>query len=302
VKRWSRYVLLASLAFLAVALYKADYLVIPRVYSIPALFAALACVLAGSIADALAWRKILEKSGFPVSVTESIAGVGLSVFAKYIPGKVWALMGRAAVVAERRSYSLAQVASASFTWQIVMIWLGVIFGAGGLVLLRAPAVWGWLVLVMWLALTAVLFSNAAQFTASGLYKRIFSRDISFPRMASRDLFISLPWFFVTWGVYSLGFYLLVSGLFSSRVPLSTGLGFPLSLTVGIIAFFAPGGLGVREGVLVGYLVLAGLPVQEATAISIAARLWVFVGEALIFLVGLSLGYFLKRKPPRRAGA
>jgi len=52
-----------------------------------------------------------------------------------------------------------------------------------------------------------------------------------------------------------------------------------------MAFIAPGGLGVREGVMVGYLTLAGLPIAEAVTIAGASRLWFLVGEAFIFTVG-----------------
>jgi uncharacterized membrane protein YbhN (UPF0104 family) len=297
VKRWSRYLVIASIAFLAVALYKADYLAVPHVYSVAALAMALVCLLASSVADAFAWRAILVRSGFPAGIYECVTAIGLSAFAKYIPGKVWALMGRAAYLAERRSYSLAQITAVTFSWQFTMLWLGLVFGAIGLVLLRAPMVWGTLVLVMWLALTAVVFSNATQTLAAHAFKKILGRQIEFRRTPSRDILASLPWFFVTWGLLSCGFYFLVTGLSSESVPLATGLGFPLSLTLGLIAFFTPGGLGVREGVIVGYLSLAGLPVPEATAVSIAARLWFLAGEVLIFLVGIAMNAVFR--PPRR---
>jgi hypothetical protein len=43
---------------------------------------------------------------------------------------------------------------------------------------------------------------------------------------------------------------------------------------------------VREGVLVGILVACGLETAQAVTVSVAARLWFLVGEALFFLAGV----------------
>ena len=297
-KRWFRYLLLASFGFLAVALYKADYLAVPRIHSAAALAVSILCLVAGSLADTLSWRSILARSGFPAGLFECLAAVGLSSFAKYIPGKVWAAMGRAAYVAERRSYSLAHLTSVSFTWQLTVLWFGLLFGGAGLLLLRAPVVWGLVVLAMWGTLTSIIFSNAAQVIAARAYKKLRSRPIEFPRTPPSGIFLSAPWFLALWLIYSAGFHLLVVSLTAGHVSAGTGLGFPLALTAGLLAFIAPGGLGVREGVMVGYLVLAGLPVAEATAVSIAARLWFLAGEVLTFLLGLVVSSRLKRNAKR----
>jgi uncharacterized membrane protein YbhN (UPF0104 family) len=301
-KKAFRYLLLASFVFLAIALYKADYLAVPRVHSAAALALSIAALVAGSLADTLSWRSILARSGFPAGFAECLAAVGLSSFAKYIPGKVWAAMGRAAFVSERRSYSLAHLTSVSFTWQLTVLWFGLIFGGAGLVLLRAPLVWGLVVLAMWVALTAVIFSNAAQAVAARVYRKLRSRKIEFPKTPPLAILAAAPWFLLLWAMYTGGFHLLVTGLTPERVAAGTGLGFPLALTAGLLAFIAPGGLGVREGVMVGYLVLAGLPVAEATAVSIAARLWFLAGEVLTFALGLAVSSALRRKTVHRMGA
>jgi uncharacterized membrane protein YbhN (UPF0104 family) len=66
---------------------------------------------------------------------------------------------------------------------------------------------------------------------------------------------------------------------------AVGAGFPLAASLGVLALVAPGGLGVREGVIVAYLGLAGIPAMEATTISIASRLWFLGGELIFFAAG-----------------
>ena len=98
---------------------------------------------------------------------------------------------------------------------------------------------------------------------------------------------------------SIAFHLLVVALAPNPVPLGVGFGFPLTITLGVFAAFAPGGIGVREGVMVGYLALAGIPPHAAAAISIAARIWFILGELFMFVVGLAASAWVKRTAARR---
>lgn len=299
-KHWFRYLLYASLLFFAVALYKANYLVLPRIYSPAALAGSIALLFLGLFCDPISWRAILRRSGHPAGFRECFAAVGLSMFAKYIPGKIWAIVGRAGYVAEKRSYSLGTLTSVTVTWQLILLWLGLVFGACGLVLLDKILVWGWPILFLWLGLTAVIFGDAAQALARRAYKKVLGRQITIPRLSIRSTAAAMPWFVLMWLFVSGGFYLLVVGLSPHHVPFSVGLGFPMTVTLGVFAVFAPAGIGVREGAMVGYLALAGFSTQEAAAVSITARLWYLLGEVFMFVIGLAANAAVKRAQKTRA--
>ena len=126
-------------------------------------------------------------------------------------------------------------------------------------------------------------------------KRTLKKEISIPKLSLQSTVAVLPWFILTWLLWSIGFFLLVASLVPDKISPAVGLGFPLAGTLGIMAIIAPGGLGVREGVMVGYLNLAGLSLPEATTISITARLWFLIGEIFIFIVGIILDRHLKRR-------
>lgn len=300
VKHWFRYLLYASLLFLAVALYKANYLVLPRIYSPSALAGSIALLFLGMFCEPISWKAILDKSGHPAGFRECFAAVGLSMFAKYIPGKIWAIVGRAGYVAEKRSHSLGALTSITVTWQFILLWVGLVFGACGLMLLGKILLWGWPILFLWLGLTTVIFSDAAQSLARRAYKKVLGREIAIPRLSIRSTVAALPWFVLMWLFLSGGFYLLVVGLSPHHVPLSVGLGFPMTVTLGVFAVFAPAGIGVREGAMVGYLALAGFPTQDAAAVSITARLWYLLGEVFMFVVGLAANAAVKRAEITRA--
>ena len=69
------------------------------------------------------------------------------------------------------------------------------------------------------------------------------------------------------------------------MPPIVALAFPLATTAGIVALPLPGGLGLREGILVGLLAIVGFSVSDATAYAIVARLWFLLGETFMFVVG-----------------
>ena len=98
----------------------------------------------------------------------------------------------------------------------------------------------------------------------------------------------IPFFFFTWIFWCIGFYFFVSSIVDDVIFPYIGLGFSLATTLGVVAVIAPGGIGVREGVLVGFLTLSGMTVENATTVSVASRLWYLCGEIFIFL----LGYFI----------
>jgi uncharacterized membrane protein YbhN (UPF0104 family) len=298
-KSWFRYLMYASIVFLAAALYKTDYIAIPQIHSPAALAGSFAFLFLGFLCDPVSWKFLLEKSGYPAPHRECFAAVGLYVFTKYIPGKIWTIVGRSGYLADRHPYPMSALTSMTVLWQLICVWLGVIFGAIGLTLLGKILVWGWPILILWLVLTIVVFSDAAQTLARRVYKRVFRREITIPTLSARLTVLSLPWFVVMWLCLSIAFHLLVVALAPNPVPLGVGFGFPLTITLGVFAAFAPGGIGVREGVMVGYLALAGIPPHAAAAISIAARIWFILGELFMFVVGLAASAWVKRTAARR---
>ncbi len=123
----------------------------------------------------------------------------------------------------------------------------------------------------------------------------FKKKITISRIPLKSFFYVLPWIILYWVIISISFYMFTASLSTLNIPLFIGFGFPLAGTLGIMAVIVPGGLGVRESVLVGYLNLAGLSLPEATTISITARLWFLIGEIFIFIVGIILDRHLKKR-------
>jgi hypothetical protein len=273
------------LVFLAVALYNANFLKVPKIFSISSLIASFIFLFAGFIINAITWQKVLKESNYSVDLSSCIAGVGLSIFGKYIPGKIWMVMGRAAYITETFHHSLGTLSAVSLNAQFIAIWFGLVFGVIGLFLLGGFHLWGWLILFLWVGLAVIIFSELAHEHAERAIKSLLRKDITLPRFTIKSTISVMPWFVSYWGFWSFGFYLLVTSLIKMDVPWGVGFGFPLAGTLGIMTLISPGGLGTREAVLVGYLNLAGIPVVDATTIAVASRLWFLGGEIFIFILG-----------------
>lgn len=280
-----KYLVYLSFVFLIVALHNADYLRVPQIFSAPILLVSFIFLFAGFIINSVYWKEILQKTNCRVSLSECVAGIGLSIFGKYIPGKIWTIVGPAAYVAKKSQYSLGKLSAISLCAQFITLWIGLIFGSIGLFLLGGLRIWGWLILFLWLGLTVVIFSKLVHGSAERLIRTVLRKDIQLPRLTIKSTLSLMPWFVIYWVVLSIGFYMLVVSLTEREVPWSVGLGFSLAGTLGTMALITPGGLGTREGVMVGYLILAGIPVPEATTIAVASRLWFLLGEVFIFTAG-----------------
>ncbi len=283
-----KYFVYISLLFLAVVLYHTNFLKVPKAISLPAILASFIFLFLGFISGAVAWKKILEKSNYHVNLNECLAGTGLSIFGKYIPGKIWIVVGRAAYIAEKSDYSLGKLSAISLNAQFIDLWTGLIFGTIGVFFIGGFHIWGLLTLFMLLGLTVIIFSKVVHSAIESILHTVLRKDIKIPNLTIKSTVSVMPWFTMTWVFWSIGFYILVVSLTTNDVPWSVGLGFPLAGTLGVMALITPGGLGAREGVMVGYLTFAGIPVTEATTIAVASRLWFLLGEIFIFILGWAL--------------
>jgi uncharacterized membrane protein YbhN (UPF0104 family) len=287
-KNWFRYIFYASLIFLVIALVRADYLVIPRVYDPLKLSLSLLLLFAGFLLNALSWSRVLRQTPCRVDDREGIASHGLAIFGKYIPGKFWVIMGRAEYLAKRTGHSRKDLGSLSLDAQFIALWAALLLGTIGMISVKGFNLYGISVLSLFLLLSLVIFTPLFHRMAEWLLSRILRKQVKVPQLSPQLVIRSMAWYLLSWLCWSLAFWFLASSLVQGPLPVSTAFAFALGGSIGILSIFAPGGLGVREGILIAYLSLAGIAVQDATTIAVASRLWFLSGEVFIFLVALAI--------------
>ena len=273
-----------SLGFLIFALVKADFLVIPTFHRPWALLVSFLFLFIGIISDAWSWKAILNSSNFKVDYKSAYVSSGMSIFTKYIPGKIWVILGRATFIAEKYNYKNVETSTASLQGQLLSLWCGTLMALISLIGFNIPAIKMWLIalILFFILLSLMLFHKGFLNISSKILSKILSKEITLPNIKGREKLKTIPYFMGIWLFWSLGFYFLICSVYQDTLPFNAGFSFALGGTLGIIAIFAPGGLGIREGAFIAYLSALGLDIQDATTISISSRLWFLTGEILFF--------------------
>ena len=231
----------------------------------------------------LLWRFILVRVGeHPLPFRTAYRVWFLSNFGKYLPGKVWTVMGMVYLL-NAEGYSAPSVLVSAILNQALSILSGLVLSV---IVLGAQASGG---TPLWLLIAVGMLAAAA------LYPPLLQKMINFGLRVVRRESIEIPLSFVTiallflvysgtWIVYGGAFWLLLvgigihpSGSFIEIVAI-----FAASYLLGFLALFVPGGLGVREGALA---VLAGryLPLGLAAPVAVLSRIWLTVTELIAAL-------------------
>ena len=281
-----------SLPALLVYLYQQGFLILPRVYSPGVLFVSLLLLLAGFLLMAEVWRQSLRLHQQSCSIALALRSIGITVFAKYIPGKIWGPVGQAAQVLETTGAGLPRVLAASLDYQLLTLWSGLT--VGGLLLFGLD----WPVMSSLVYLLAVL-AGFVVLLLPGRWRLLNKllpegmRALSVSDNPVTTLRIT-PYALLVWLLWSVSFYCLCLGLTAGAIPPQAGLAFALAGALAILSPITPAGLGVREGLMVVLLTALGIDATTATTLSLASRLWFMSGEACLFLQALVLGRFISR--------
>jgi hypothetical protein len=100
-----------------------------------------------------------------------------------------------------------------------------------------------------------------------------------------------------WATFAVGLYFMVKSFYPINIQQTVVIvgTFSISWLVGYYSFLTPGGLGVQEGLQV-YLLTFFFPLPISIVIALASRLWMTVGDVLIFLLALMLTIHDNRLP------
>lgn len=285
-KNLFKYLMYLSFVFLAIALYRAHYLEIPLIKSFWYLTLAYFFYLVSYFFVTFSWQQLLEKASFIISIKEAFCSFSLTIFTKYIPGKVSSLIGPLSYINKERGYSLRLLSVLAVTDQLIVLWVALIFGVVGSFFVNNVKLYSLAIFFLWLLVTLAVFSRFFHNLTEKAVKKIFKKEITIPFLKFSSTLSVLPWYFGQWFFLCLAFYFFVGTLFPDAVQLKVLLVLPLASAFGMLAIIFPGGLGVREGFLTSFLVMIGFDLIVATTIAVSSRLWFISGEVLIFIAGL----------------
>jgi len=283
VKIGSNVLLYISILFLLYYLYTFNYLSLANVnFNLLYLSLSILTLFISMTLGANTWQRSLEAHGISISFVTALISHGLYIFAKYVPGKVWVVLGRAAYVA-RKGFSLTDTSFISTKLQIANIAVGFLYGLVPLLVLDSTQKYRPVIVLLTIFFLFLIFSQKVQTYILGIVAKVAKRTVTLPVSTSLGALETIVLQVVQWFAYSLSYYLLVKAMIPDASVL-VGFAFPLSMNVALLAVFVPGGIGIRETAMVGCLTLIGIPLGMAITISVVARLWFTVGEVFLFLL------------------
>jgi uncharacterized membrane protein YbhN (UPF0104 family) len=259
------------------------------------LFALSAVTAAAAVtAFGLVWPLILRRLG----IASRPGWVGIwfkSQLGKYLPGSVWQYAGR--VTLGRSRGVPVQTGLASIAVEVVASLIaGVLAAALALPLAFALAAWAAFALLCGIVYA---FRGGIARTAERLAAPALARVERTTVAASlRSVPVAASLYVAVWALYGTAFWLTAHSLFGVHASdLLHYIGvFAVAWVAGFVVVFAPGGIGVREAVLVA--LLSGR-LGEAHAIALA-------GASRLVLSAIDLGggaaallLPLLRRPPRK---
>lgn len=236
------------------------------------------------------WRALARELGTNVPYRTTVQFWAFSNLGRYIPGKIWQITGVMLVAAD---LGVPPVLAAT----VGALALGFMIATGSLL--------GFGLLPLSFA------ADRLRLAAAGLSALGLAIPMAFPGVL-RALLLRMPrsmrWgdvpdvtrggilrltvlFAAAWIAHGLVFQFFCTAFVPipwSRFPSITGA-FCLSYVAGLVAIFAPGGIGVREELLSNTLgtVLPGAPTH---VLAVASRLWMMAAEALVLAVALALRF------------
>lgn len=293
-KNLIRILLYLSIIFLIIYLQKNNLFIAPEIFNPLALLISLIFLFAGFLIDVLGWQFTINNDGRKVEYKHAAVSTGLYIFTKYIPGKIWIIIGKANYMKEHAQLSLTDLSGLALTYQIFSLVGGMCMGLLGILKFGIDIYV--LVIIFLLAglLIISLFSGIMGKIAGWLAGKIFKRQYHFASMPTPKMFKILIITLLAWLSWTAGFYFFVLAMIPwEGISPFVGFGFPLATVWGVIAFFAPGGIGVREGILTAFLSASDLNIEYATSVSLFSRIWFLTGELFIFLMALIINWRIK---------
>jgi uncharacterized membrane protein YbhN (UPF0104 family) len=264
----------------------------PVVWTIRPLWvlAAVALMLASYVLQIEVWRRVVGTMGYSLRWAQAARITTVSNLGKYLPGKVWTIAG-AAMMAQQEGVAAGAAVAAAILLQGLAVSSGVAAAAllgRSLLDTLSPELW-----VGMKALGAVAIAGTFLLAIPAvvrLLQRLLPASApKLPVLGAGTLAAAFIANALVWGATGLSFVWLSHGLLEApglTWSLATSV-FTLAYIAGLVAVFAPGGIGVRESLVV-LLLQGAVGPKIALALALASRVLLTcteLGAALPFLRG-----------------
>ena len=254
----------------------------------PALLA-LASLVGVFLFTVYTWRCLLSDLGVRLTFAQTVQMWSFSNLGRYLPGKVWQVVGMV-IIAKDFGVPTGLSTAAAFISFGFMVSSGALVGM--LFLLGQPVTPGWLVPVGWAIasglLLPIVWPRLIPWILNRIPKSFGVTPIEGISRTALVRFAALQC--LVWVGHGVSFYLFAGALGETvwaEFPRYAGA-YALAYVFGLIALFAPGGIGVREGALGLLLGAVQSGAETVHTLAVAARLWAITAEVLVLGLAVAL--------------
>jgi len=255
-------------------------------FNIPILIASFFFLWTHFLLSVLGWKLILDKLDVSLPFLKGIKIMFYSQLGKYLPGKIWTFTGRmyfcqkVGIPNSKTFISMVLELALTVLSGILIFLISLLLGSRFKMDIN-PFLLVTVAVVILMIIHPKILVRLINFFLRWLKKEQIKIDLNFSQ-----IFVLTAYYCIIWFCFGIAFYFLINSvtfIIPSKIPILTG-SFAISSTIGVMALFAPAGLGVREGIL-AVLLNNFFPISLAILLSLLSRIWVSIGE--LVMVGIS---------------
>lgn len=247
------------------------------------------------------WTVIIKFLGAFLTLRKAMKIWFVSSLGRYLPGKAWQLLGMMWFLSKEGVPAEISVASSLFV-QVYSLIPGVLLSSFALVSVFNP-VNRFLAISILIAGSALTLAISHPLIAGRIISSIAKkrgREISISGISPLNSFLILTAYLFYWILRGTAFYFFIRSFFTpvgiELLPLSVSV-FSASYISGLLFLLAPGGVGVRESIMLKMMNLAlGVPLGIASGLAIMNRIWLSFIEIICLIIGLAVN---RRKNDRK---
>ena len=269
------------------------------------LLPSFALLVAGMLVELSIWRFLLASLGGKLRWSRAAQTWFISNLARFIPGNIWQILGMAELAADDgvsrlttfTSIVLHQVLSIAAGASLAALYFAVAGHSSFIIHHSSFDLLSMIRPLLWLIPLGLLLCHPR------ILQAILNRLLALLRrpaiavtLTGRQMALALLGYAAAWLLTGGGFALLAAAITPITPQQVSALiaAWAAAYVIGYLSLVTPGGLGVREGVMV--LLLQPLfPPPIPTVIALSARLWTIIAEA----AGAAIA-FLARSRDRQA--
>ncbi|MGC9366538.1 MAG: lysylphosphatidylglycerol synthase transmembrane domain-containing protein [bacterium] len=249
------------------------------------------------------WKKLINSLGGEITYRRCLKIWFTSALGRYLPGKAWQMVGMIWLLSKQGISSEISVTASIFV-QLYSLIPGLVVGMFSIIFLIPIFNITWTVLILIiLIIFTISFAHPkviGKITEYLAKKR--GKQITLSGISLFSSFIYILTYFGYWIIRGLAFFFFIRAWLavpSDIIFLLISI-FTASYVSGLLFLLAPGGIGVREGIMQKLLeevfknsgkIAAGI----TSAVSILNRIWLTLIEMICLLISIALNWGIDEK-------